>query len=251
MRLERGGRARRLTCLIALGCLMGAATAAGVALLSAAPAPLSAAPASAAACSAEQANVEGGRTSYHYGVRGDVYVNSRATVNAYNYGFVRSLAMLLDNNNFVEIGWSAHIAGTTSPQVFAEWDNNGVADAVNYNIHPLYGNNYGFTIENYGHVRIFRFYFGSTLLGYSPTMIFNDAKPIGNSERKNWCQSLWAHFYNLNDYTPSRTWENWDNWAFCFNSSHLSPGNPFFMHKDSATQFHVYATGPDNMSCDS
>jgi hypothetical protein len=234
------GSVRRLASLIALGCLMGAATAAGVALVSAAPA-------SAASCSAEVANVEGGRLSSWYGVSASVYVNTEATVNAYNYGFVRSLAVIVDNNNWVEIGWSAHIAGTTSPQVFAEWDNNGNGGYKNYN-NLNYGTNYGFTIENYGQIKIWRFYFGGTLLGYSPTMTFNSGQPIGNSERNNWCQSLWTNMYNLNDYTSSRTWEgSWDDWAFCLNSSIYSTGNPYYMHKNSSTQLTVTTSSSGKM----
>jgi hypothetical protein len=238
MRPERGGSVRRLACLTALGCLLGAATAAGRTFVSAAPASaVSAAPASEDTCSAELANVEGGRLSNHYGTRADVYVNTNSTVNAYDYGFVRSLGVISDNNNFVEVGWSAHIAGTTSPQVFAEWNDRGTVGSFNYKL-VNYGTNYGFTVDNVGHIEIFRFYFDgeSSPFQYSPTMNFDTGEPLGNSERRNWCQSLYAHMYNLNDMTPSGSWETWDNWAGCKNTTSR---NPYYMHKDSDTELHV------------
>lgn len=115
MRPERGGSARRLACLTALGCLIGAATAAGTTFLSAAPAP-------AASCSSAKANVEGFRYSGHYGVRGFVYVNKNATVNAYYYLFVRSVLVKYDNSNWVEVGWLDHEYGVNGPTVFAFWE---------------------------------------------------------------------------------------------------------------------------------
>lgn len=239
MRPERGGSARRLACLIALGCLLGAATAAGI--TAAGITFVSAAHASANTCSVETAQVEGGRISDHYGNNGLVYVNTESTVNAYDNGLVRSIALSVDNQNFVEVGWSAHIAGTTSPQAFAEWDNAGTPGSKNYKL-VSYNTDYGFTIENYGGVKIFRFYFdGETSpFAYSPTMSFNTGEPLGNSERRNWCQSLYAHMYNLSDLTNSivngGSWETWDNWTGCTNTT---VRNPYYMHKDSDTELHV------------
>jgi hypothetical protein len=243
MRPERGGSTRRLVGLITLGCLLGAATAA-----MAAGTPLvSAAPASADTCSAAVANVEGGRSSFHYGTNALVYVNTKATVNAYNNGFVRSLGVIVDNNNWVEVGWSAHIAGTTSPQVFAEWDNRGTPGAKNYKL-VNYATDYGFTVDNVGHIEIFRFHFNgeSSPFKYSPTMNFNTGQPIGNSERHNWCQSLWAHMSNLSDQISDHSWETWDDWNWCLNSS---ARNKHYIHKDSATELHVTATSPDFTTC--
>jgi hypothetical protein len=96
-------------------------------------------------------------------------------------------------------------------------------------------------------VEIYRFYFGSDLLGYSPTMTSDAGMPIGNSKRHNWCQSLWTNMYNLNDYTASRTWETWDDWAFCLNTSTSSTGNPYYMHKNSDTQLTVTAVSSGAM----
>lgn len=39
----------------------------------------------------------------------------------------------------------------------------------------------------------------------------------------------------LNDYTTSG-WETWDNWNACLNTSSR---NPYYLHKDSDTEFHV------------
>lgn len=230
MRPERGS-SRRLACLIALGCLLGAATAAGTAFISAAPA-------LADTCSQAHANVEGGRLSFQYGVNGEVYVNTEPTVNAYNYGFVRSLAVIPDSSDFVEVGWSAHIAGTTSPQVFAEWENGyGNYGSKNYKL-VNYGTDYGFTIDNVGHVEIFRFYFDTETspFQYSPTMAFDTGQPIGNSERNNWCQSMWAHMYNLSNQGSDGSWGTWYGWAWCYNTS---ARNPYYVHKDSDSELHI------------
>ncbi len=243
MRPKRGGRARRLACQIALGCLIGAATAAGTTLASAAPS------AAADSCSAAKANVEGARFSSHYGARGDVYVNTEPTVDAYkNDLFVRSMVVIMDNKDFVEVGWLAHVY-RTYPTVFAYWNNNGsTPSSPTFHGTLSYDNTYKFwTVNPPGGDPIFQFWFdGNTSpFEYSPTMGFGTAKPMGNSERHNWCQSLWAHFTNLNDYTTSG-WETWDTWTYCVNTS---VRNKYYMHKDSDTEFHVTGTGPDNLTC--
>jgi hypothetical protein len=127
--------------------------------------------------------------------------------------------------------------------VFIEWDNMGVGGAQNFD-HLNYGTNYGpFAIANVGHNLIYRFYYYGNVIGYSPTMTSDAGRPIGNSERNNWCQSLWTNMYNLNDYTSSGIWEgSWDDWAFCVNSSTSSTGNPFYMHRNSSTQLTVTAS---------
>jgi hypothetical protein len=231
MKPERSGSARRLACLTALGCLLGAATVAGMTFVSAA------APASADTCSAAYANVEGGRLSQHYGNRGHIYVNTNSTVNAYNYGFIRSLGVISDNNNYVEIGWSAHISGTTSPQVFAEWNDRGTPNGYNYKLVPYDTDQWFKVVNPPGGNPIFQYWFGddSSPFKYSPTMNFGTGQVLGNSERRNWCQSLFTHMYDLNDYTSSG-WETWDGWAGCTNTTSR---NPFYMHKDSDTELHV------------
>jgi hypothetical protein len=221
--------------LIALGCLLGAATAATVAGTTL----VSAAPASAKTCSgAFRGFVDGGRSSNHYGAEGSIYVNDQATVDAYDYGFVRSLYVEFNAYNAVEVGWSAHISGTTSPQVFAEWYNGGTRGFFNYN-KVNFGTDVAVRVENDGHIGIFRFYLDgeSQPFAYSPTMGFQAASPRGNSERNFVCQSLYTHMFNLGDETSTPgTWETWDNWNYCKNES---SGNPYYMHKDSDTELHV------------
>lgn len=126
--------------------------------------------------------------------------SSASTVNAYNDGFVRSLGVILNSNNWVEVGWSAHIEGTTSPQVFAEWQNTSASSNHGYKNYKLvsYDTNYKFwAVDLPGGNPIFQFWFdGDTSpFAYSPTMAFGTAPPLGNSERHNWCQSLYAHMY--------------------------------------------------------
>jgi hypothetical protein len=131
--------------------------------------------------------------------------------------------------------------------VFAEWDNNGTINDKQYKL-LKYDMSYGFAVDNVGHIKIFRFFFNgeSSPFKYSPTMTFNTGQPIGNSERNNWCQSLWAHMYNLSDQTSDGSWETWDNWNWCLNSS---ARNKHYIHKDSATELHVTATSPDFTTC--
>jgi hypothetical protein len=165
--------------------------------------------------------------------------------------FVRSMVVILNGSNFVEVGWLAHNYGKSSPTVFAYWDNNGSEPSsptfhgtLNYDTDKLF-----WTVNPPGGNPIFQFWFDndSSPFEYSPTMTFGTAMPMGNSERHNWCQSLYAHLYNLNDYTSSG-WETWDNWVGCFNTS---ARNPYYMHKNSDTEFHVTATSPNNMTCSS
>jgi hypothetical protein len=250
MRPERGGGARRLVGLIGLGCLLGAATAATSAAHASAGSAagttlaLAANASAAKSCSGTEGReqVEGGRTSSHYGVRGDVYVNTRATIDEYGYGFVRSLTLIADSKDWVELGWSAHYEGTTSPQVFSEVDINGSRDEYNSGISPNYDTDHFFRIDNKGGVKIFRLYYDGNFLIYTPTLTFNQAPPLGNSERHYSCESLYTHMYNLNDLTNTidngGTWETWDGWNGCYNTSGTSPA-PYYLHRDSDTEFHV------------
>ncbi len=133
--------------------------------------------------------------------------------------------------------------------MFAEWDNNGIINDKQYKL-LSYSTDYRFTSDNVGHVEIFRFYFNgeSSPFAYSPKMLFDTGQPIGNSERNNWCQSMWAHMHNLSDQKSDGTWETWDNWAWCFNNT---ARNPYYIHKDSDTELHVTATSPDFTTCHS
>lgn len=76
-------------------------------------------------------------------------------------------------------------------------------------------------------------------------MSFKTGSPIGNSERHNWCQSLWTRFKYLNNLTSSG-WTNWDNWDGCVNTS---VRKPYYMHRNSSTEFHVNGTSPNNLNC--
>jgi hypothetical protein len=92
---------------------------------------------------------------------------------------------------------------------------------------------------------IFQFWFDgdASPFYYSASMAFGTSPPLGNSERHNWCQSLWTHFSSLNDYTTNG-WETWDGWNFCANGT---ARNPFYLHRDSDTEFHVTQTSSGAM----
>lgn len=173
MRPERGAGVCRLTSLVALGCLLGAATVAGTTLVTAAP--------TLASCTTQHANVEAYDSySNHHGNRGNVWVNSSGVINNLQDALYRSLFIAYDGNNWVEVGWGAgpnNITGNSGPTVYAYWNNNGSPGQQIYKSlsEDTY---YTFTVENVGHIGIWRYYFDSesSPFAYSPTMISTAAR---------------------------------------------------------------------------
>jgi hypothetical protein len=238
MTREHYSSIRRFTSFVALGCLMSAVTVGGTIFVSAAPA--------WASCGSGHANVEGyDTTALHYGNRGQIYVNTSATINNSQDYINRSLFVTdnFSNTDDVEVGWVAHISGHSGPTVYAEWhigsNDSGFQYYTGYSLNT--DTNYNFRIENVGHIGIFRFYVDgqSSPFMYSPTMPFNRGYAIANSERHNYCDSLWTHIYGLNYFDTSGNWVPWGDLG-CWNNT--SARNPYYLHKDSNTELHVTQT---------
>jgi hypothetical protein len=240
MRQVRGG-ARRFASLIALGCLLGAATVAGtVAATAARPGIASAAPA-VAACGSGHANVEGNSPDNHYGNFAYIYVNTSGVLNNLNAALYRSIFIFGDVNNDVEIGWGAGPGSVTgsgsTPTVYAYWYNRGV-QGKSIHVSLSDDTNRAFTVQNIGHIEIFQFVFDgeSSPFAYSPTMTFNIGIPLANSERWNYCDSLYTHIYNLVYLTNSGWSTDWGNWGCWTNGS---VRNPYYLHKNSDSDMNV------------
>jgi hypothetical protein len=157
---KRSG-ARRVACLVALGCFLGAATAgtAGATTFSwDAPALASwAAPALARDCVTHHTNVIGSTNGSEYGAKGLIYVNTQATLSGLHDALYRSFYGFSDYNNFVEVGWGAganNITGDTNPTVYAYWVNAGTPGQSITGSHPSYNTDYKFRLENVGDINI-------------------------------------------------------------------------------------------------
>lgn len=233
MRLECGRSARRLASLIALGCLLGAATVAGTIFVSAAPA--------SASCTSAHQNVQAIDNGTHYGNGGHIYVNTSTVINSLHDSLYRSLMLWYDGSNSVEIGWGAgpnNITGHSNPTVFAFWINRGTPGQRAYK--SLSENtNYLFRVENVGHIEIFRFYLDgeSSPFAYSPTMKFDTAWPAPNSEHYNTCDSLWTHMYGLSYFTGSGSWSSSYNDLECWYNT-----SKWYLYKNSNSELHVYSS---------
>ncbi len=224
---------RRLASLVALGCLLGAATVVGTTFVSAPPA--------SGSCTSAHQNVsaldaDGGR----YGNRGNIYVNSGSVINNLHDALYRSLFVQYDGRNWVEVGWGAGPNSITGggPTVYAYWVNSGTPGQVIYKSLSE-GSNRTFTVENVGHVEIWRYYFDSesSPFAYSPTMIFNSSTISTNSEHYNVCDSLWTHMYGLNYFSSGGDWRTWGDLECNYNDS-----TGFYLHKVSNSEIYVNQT---------
>lgn len=234
----RGG-ARRFASLITLGCLLGVVTVAGT-VAATSEGPASAAPA-LTDCGSGHANVEGNSPDAHYGNFAYIYVNTSDVLDNLNNSLYRSIFIVQNTSNDVEIGWGAGPNSVThsgsTPTVYAYWFNRGVpGDSIYESLGD--NTNRAFTVQNVGGNDIFQFIFDgdSSPFAYSPTMSFNTATPLANSERYNYCDSLYAHIYNL-DYLTSSGWSgDWGNWACWTNTS---VRNPYYLHQNSDSDMGV------------
>jgi len=242
MRPEGGGRARRYASLIGLGCLLGAATVGGTTFLS--PAPTS------ASCSTQHQNVVAQDSSgFHYGNKGQVYVNDSSVINNLHDALYRSLFIFIDNRNWVEVGWGAgpnNITGQAYPTVYAYWVNGGSPGQFSYKF-VQEGTNDNFRVENNGDIGIWAYYFDgeSPPFTYSPIMTFNKGLPLANSEHYNTCDSLWTHMYGLNYRNVLGDWSSSYGDLEC-NENTASPD--WFLYKNSNSEMHVYSS-PSGTLC--
>lgn len=235
MRPERGGSVRRLASLIALGCLLGAATVGGTTFVLAVPA--------SASCISAHENVQAKDAGgFQYGNRGNIYVNSSTVINSLQDSLYRSLMVFDNGSNFVEVGWGAgphNITGNSGPTVFAFWINDGVSGKKIWSSLTT-DTDRTFTVENVSQVRIFRFYFDgeSSPFAFSPTMDFNYGLLAPNSEHYNTCDSLWAHMNGLNYFDASGNWSvSYGNLECWYNSS-----TGWYLYKNSDSELHVYSS---------
>ncbi len=227
--------ARRTAAPIVVGCLLGAATVGGTTFVSAAPA-------SASCTSAHQSVNAKDASSVHYGNRGNIYVNTSAVINSLQDALYRSLFIFVDTNNAVEVGWGAgphNITGNSTPTVYAFWVNKGTP-GQKIHVSVSEDTDHTFTVENVGHIEIFRFYFDSETspFAYSPTMAFDAATALTNSEHFNTCDSLWTHMYGLNFFSVGGDWRTWGDLECAGNTAKPD----WFLYKNSNSELHVYSS---------
>lgn len=136
---------------------------------------------------------------------------------------------------------AARTADYSGPTVYAEWlisgNDSGFQFYTGYSLNT--NSNYIFTVEDYGHDYIWRFYVDgqSSPFMYSPTTNLNTGWSVANSERHNDCDSLYTHMYDLNYYTSSQHWSVSYGDLECWTNSSVS--NPYYLHKDSNSEFDV------------
>ncbi len=224
--------ARRAAAPIVVGCLLGAATVGGTIFVSAAPA--------SASCTSQHENVNAyDKSGTYFGNRGNIYINTSAVINSLHDALYRSLFIFVDTKNVVEVGWGAgpnNITGHSNPTVYAFWVNGGTPGHFTYTS-VSEDTNRTFTVENVGHIEIFRFYFDgeSSPFAYSPKMTFDFASPLTNSEHYNTCDSLWTHMYGLNYFQNDGTWSSSYGDLECAGNS----AEGWYLHKDSNSELHV------------
>jgi hypothetical protein len=164
------------------------------------------APVASAACTSSHQNVEGqntGNTSI-FGNRGGVYVNAGIDYPGLNNSIHRSLFVWgggLDSNgkflNDVEVGWTAHQPSGVFPFSYTEWVNRGVDSGLRHELELAIDSTPNLRVQDGDGNNLWTFFQGSTDLGQSALMNFNDGRAITNSERRNTCDSGYAHFTSL------------------------------------------------------
>ncbi|HEV2371852.1 MAG TPA: hypothetical protein VGS19_06755 [Streptosporangiaceae bacterium] len=188
-------------------------------------------------------NVEGddngpGQTAY--GNQGMIATNSQGTLNGTRAQVSRSLFIWFSPGNDVEVGWATGGAPMNQPALYAEWVDNGQDSLQQWAGTIGAGANWHFEVENAHGIGIWRFYFdGATSpFNYSPTMRFNQGWALTNSERRNTCDTLWTHFYGLQDQTSLTHWQPWAQ-LVCF--ADTAPG--WNMAQVSNSELYVQNSG--------
>jgi len=167
-------------------------------------------------------------------------------INSLHDALYRSLFIQYDSHNWVEVGWGAgpnNITGNSGPTVYAYWVNKGTAGQKVYKSLSE-DTNKTFTVENVGHVEIWRFYFDSesSPFAYSPTMIFDSSTALANSEHYNTCDSLWTHMYGLNYFSVGGVWRSWGDLECGGNNS-----TGWYLYRNSNTELHVYSSSSGSL----
>ena len=144
-------------------------------------------------------NVEGtnnGNLSV-FGNRGGIFVNSGIDYPALNDSIHRSLFVFGSSNNWVEVGWTAKNGGHTFPISYTEWKNRGVDSGIKFEQSVAVGATPNFRVQDGDGNNLWTFFVGSTDLGQSALMNFNSGRAVTNSERRDTCDSGYAHFTSL------------------------------------------------------
>lgn len=136
-----------------------------------------------------------------FGNRGDIFVNSGFNYGDLNNSIHRSLFVWgggLDSNgkflNDVEVGWTANNGSHTLPVSYTEWVNRGVDSGIKFEVNLSVGATYNFRVQDGDANNLWTFFQETTDLGQSTLMNFDDGRAITNSERRNTCDSGFAHF---------------------------------------------------------
>ena len=163
-----------------------------------------------AACTTSHSNVEGNNTGNTavFGNRGDISINSGINYSGLSNSIHRSLFVRGSGTsssggflNDVEVGWTANNGGHTNPQLYFEWVDRGTDTNVRFNrdLTSAIGTNPNFRVQDSNGDMIWSAFYGSESNNFdnTPVLNFSVGRAITNSERRNTCDSQFAHFNNL------------------------------------------------------
>lgn len=155
-------------------------------------------PATAACDNYPHHNIDGSNPSVERrGNRGGLLIND------FNYGSLnasihRSLSVFSDIQNYVEVGWTANNGGHSGPTVYREYKNRGSDSGPLFNNKNLVkGDYYNFRVQDGDGNTVFTYFVDSDDIGQSADMNFSRGTLLTNSERRNPCDTWYAHFRNL------------------------------------------------------
>ena len=172
----------------------------------------------AATCETTHQNIEAyAQNNMHTGNRGGIFINNM------NYGDLndsihRSLFIWSTSSNNMEIGWTAHNGGHSNPTPYKEWWIYGTDSGVKFIDKALLTNDtYNFRVVLTDIVLDeYIFYIDSDQEGVSPATSFYHGWNLTNSERRNTCDTWYAHFQNLKKCNlggPNGACDAWDYWG--------------------------------------
>jgi hypothetical protein len=159
-------------------------------------------------CESYHTNMEAyDATAERFGIGGEVYVNDSTTLGDLQQSVWRSIFVFHDNSDWTETGWAdGPYSGVSSPTEYVTWDNDGTSsgtqffNALDYDSDYFYKNQ-----DQYGN-EVYYFYVDGSELTYSPEMGFYKGDILTNSEHYDTCDSLWAHFYDLEYFNDDENW---------------------------------------------
>jgi hypothetical protein len=154
----------------------------------------------------------------------------------------RSLFVVSDSYNMVEVGWTANNGSHSGPTVFREYVNRGSDSGPLYDSKALaHGDYYNFRVQDGDNNTIFTYYVDSDDIGQSGNMNFSRGTLLTNSERRNPCDTWYAHFKNLkqcNNANPC-DWTAYSDLSCYF----FPPGSDNYKFDEISVQEHYVRTG--------